>query len=770
MRCKHCRQIFQARPKIPVATPVGLPASEGGPFISAQAIAPADLVKADNPFGFDDIVVPTVANGQPVSPRGRSPQGGGWWTGVLICACVVGIAALVLMVYGQELLGIVAGPTEKNSDQKKDGLARRAPDDSRQNSSSKDAHGPRDRKPADKDLKKPNPSDRTADKKPPADKQPPKDHGAPPPRDETKKPAKDETKKPPKDETKKPPKDETKKPPKDAIQVPNKDNTKPPDKDKPPPKDGIKPPPKDGNKKPKNDLEYFPRRALLISVNNYLYANPLPYGNQGANTGDLAGDLERFLHFPKTQITELSDGAAELRAHATVKPVIEQAVTDFLAASRPMDRVVILFTGHAVELDKAVYLVPMEGEPEDAKTLIPLAWVYEALGKCKARQKVLILDVCRHDPAQAREGQSALMGELLDAALNNAPSGVQVWSSCVAKQSSLEFGGNSLFLEGLSRVLRDKAIKGIQEPTDPVPADLLQTKVKEYIETALKGLKHKQTPRLTGQDPGKGAAYDPDTALPPALVIRDTPGRKDGPADKAIVQGILDEIEGIPTARGLPGPRLRSEALPLFSAKVMDKYKAEYGSLAELDQKLKDNPKEFPLRQAVREATRVLKQNSTPLRNNLAGKAPLPAPIKMQVKRYQDEVAKSILNLQDARDMLKKAGEERAKEKSPRWQANFDYMLAKVTARLIFVREYSLMMGKARKDELPNLEASHVGWRLKSQAKLQSTDKDIKELVSELKDTLGALKKEHKNTPWEILARRETGVYLGLDWEADPGR
>jgi hypothetical protein len=133
-------------------------------------------------------------------------------------------------------------------------------------------------------------------------------------------------------------------------------------------------------------------------------------------------------------------------------------------------------------------------------------------------------------------------------------------------------------------------------------------------------------------------------------------------------------------------------------------------------------------------------------------------------------VARSILNLQEALQILKKAGEARDKEMSPRWQANYDYILAKLIARLIYVREYSLMMGKARKDELPNLEAGSVGWRLKSQPKLQSTNKEIEELVSELRDALKTLRKDHKATPWDILARRETGVYLGLEWEADPGK
>jgi len=203
----------------------------------------------------------------------------------------------------------------------------------------------------------------------------------------------------------------------------------------------------------------------------------------------------------------------------------------------------------------------------------------------------------------------------------------------------------------------------------------------------------------------------------------------------------------------------------------MEKYKANYQSLAELDQKLEQNPNDFALIRAVREATRILRDNAQTFRDGWLGKTlPVPPQVKNDVMRYQKEVAKAIFNLQSGLEALQTASKERDKEKSARWQANFDYVQAKLVARLIWCREYSLMMGKIRKDELPALAAGHVGWRLKSVPKLQSTDKDIKELVSEMKEALNSLKKSHPNTPWEVLARRESSNYLGLDWERDPGK
>ena len=79
----------------------------------------------------------------------------------------------------------------------------------------------------------------------------------------------------------------------------------------------------------------------------------------------------------------------------------------------------ILFAGHTLELTKEVeekktdkkekddkeskteekkefYLVPMEGNKDEANSLISLSWLFDKLSKCRAKQKLLILDVCRY--------------------------------------------------------------------------------------------------------------------------------------------------------------------------------------------------------------------------------------------------------------------------------------------------------------------------------------------------------------------------------------
>ena len=161
------------------------------------------------------------------------------------------------------------------------------------------------------------------------------------------------------------------------------------------------------------------------------------------------------------------------------KTVIEKTLTNFLESSRPQDRILVFFIGHAVELGDDVYLAPIEGELDRAETLIPLKWVYEKLAECKARQKVLVLDVNRYNAAfgQERPG-SGEMGPKLDALLKAPPAGVQVWSACIAKQDPMRPDDCQMgvFLDSFSHTLVDVMQKNrhgnrIQRGGDPLPLE-----------------------------------------------------------------------------------------------------------------------------------------------------------------------------------------------------------------------------------------------------------------------------------------------------------
>ena len=104
--------------------------------------------------------------------------------------------------------------------------------------------------------------------------------------------------------------------------------------------------------------------------------------------------------------------------------------------------------------------------------------------------------------------------------------------------------------------------------------------------------------------------------------------------------------------------------------------------------------------------------------------------MKNRILNEQKKPAKILLRLQEARSALEKAGEERADEKSKRWQANFDYAYAQVRARLAYIYEYNTALGNVKLEKLPELEwiglkDTEVGWFARTKLKLKHSKLQI---------------------------------------------
>jgi Caspase domain len=526
----------------------------------------------------------------------------------------------------------------------------------------------------------------------------------------------------------------------------------------------------------------FPRRFLAVCIHNYLYANPVSArGDRTGMTDVLRMFAKDKLRTDPSQIYVLSDAVAGKEARAPVKQIIEQTVERFLATCRRQDRIMIVFVGHAVDLDDQPYLVPLEGELAVKESLIPLKWLYDRLATCPARQKVLVMDVCRDDTARGNERPgSGPMGPKLDAALANPPAGVQVLTACVGKQFSHEYdyasiGNNDVrggaFLSLLTQAPRTKW--GLPKPEEPLPVMLLVDRVKEPL-TQLVAARDKveQTVRLTGAepaDPGEGAAYVADSPLPARFELpRPAALAEGGLADPQLIRGIFGEIAMPP----LKMPRdadhagqAEEEAAKLaaivpFRAESLKGYEPDYANIRQL----LDKPKEYPLRVAVVQAVEAIDKAKLGLREEFKG--PTSDDVKKDLTDTQKEgPAKLLLSLSETLEKLEAVAGERSKEKSKRWLAHYDYVTAQVKARMVYVSEYNLLLAKVKKEELPPLDPKlHNGYRLASQEKIQSP-KEIKDLASESRKLLTKLIKENPGTPWELLAKRERFTALGLAWQ-----
>ncbi len=522
----------------------------------------------------------------------------------------------------------------------------------------------------------------------------------------------------------------------------------------------------------------FPRRALVISVHNYLYMNPITAGSPGTNdTSRLVSSLNRGLNIPLTQIIELSDHHVKT-PRPPLKAVIEEMVTNFLKTTRKQDRVIILFAGHTAEIEGKAYLIPVEGEREAADTLIPLTWVLDAMAKTECRQKLFILDGHRSNNAQGQERPtSGEMTEAFEKAISAPPAGVQVWASCSKGQVSNEFDDAplGLFLDNFRQALTpdpgDKgALEGrIQKPEDPIPAEVFRDAVNKRIDND--GHKVKQASAVYGKEPASGADYDKDEKAAERPALPAVSG-----ANAREIAELLAEIS-LPSLKGAEGAAadLSAGSLPPFPADVMKKYG---GSL----------PLDHPLRAAVQKARATLwaiSRSTVPAdlaKDVGAVRAKLRVDLSIMRERYtkpagggmaenqfkarfldqSKEVSRIVARLEEDLEELKEAG--KMKDDAPaRWQANYDYILARFQAQLAYLEEYNSLLGSMRK-ELPPIEAIHQGWRVSSKEK--AGDPAGKKYDRAARTLYGKIAEGNAKTPWEVIAKREKLTALGLEWAA----
>jgi hypothetical protein len=528
----------------------------------------------------------------------------------------------------------------------------------------------------------------------------------------------------------------------------------------------------------------FPRRALVISVHNYLYANPVHNGMPLAGADNLKNFVERGLmaklRIPPNQIAHLSDMAGKGKVQPPMKKVIENTLKSFVETSRRQDRIMVFFIGHSVEIENEVYLAPIEAELDKAASLIPLKWVFQQLEQCKARQKVLVLDVNRLNPTlgQERPG-SGPMGGKLEAAIKAAPAGIQVWSACVEKQYSYETDDMPMgaFLTSFYQVLNPpagrKGLEGkIQRAGDPFPLDQINELINLQLKAELDPLKLEQTARLSGKEP-EGAVED-ELQSAPEVTLAAAPMQ--GKGNDKLIRDVLAEI-GTPPVKVSPDDlAIKFDVLPPFAPDVLKSYEDTKGDpksrLHVAIHKVRsllwaasamNEPRDVA--EEVQKVRQELQFNLTILKDGYRAPAGGNAETRFKDMVLEDEkkVARILFSLTEALDELKGVEEDRDKE-SRRWQANYDFILARLQAQIAYLYEYQSMLGQMRK-EFPRRDPNlHGGWKLAAQTTLNG-DATGKKLAKSSLKILDKLAQDHVGTPWEVLAKREKLTALGLEWQ-----
>ncbi len=133
--------------------------------------------------------------------------------------------------------------------------------------------------------------------------------------------------------------------------------------------------------------------AVLIGIDNYHESlGNLKYAGADCRrlkdvllSGNLGFDEERMLLLDDTQRDD----------HKPTFANIHTWLSSWLAQPKKDDTVLFYFAGHGRDMDGKSYLVPGDATLSTLHTLgIPLVNIQELMGRCKARNKILIIDAC----------------------------------------------------------------------------------------------------------------------------------------------------------------------------------------------------------------------------------------------------------------------------------------------------------------------------------------------------------------------------------------
>jgi hypothetical protein len=526
---------------------------------------------------------------------------------------------------------------------------------------------------------------------------------------------------------------------------------------------------------------HLPRRLLFIHVSNYAFLPRLTAADGSADrTREGALHLAQLLKIstPKggSKFTFLSDTTVADGKTLTRDTIVE-AYQRFFDFTQPEDHIVVYLGGHGLELDGKAYFVPMEGDTNNPKILLPVDDFYAKLKACHAAQKVVIWDVCRLNPERTKKrgaGSDAMTASLAKL-LAAAPEGVEVVTSCQPGENALELTSFSLdsgastysgsvFLEAI-RSLNENSLGGGKAPatTDPIPvADLVTAAGKRVAEVAGRQKPAlKQTVQLVSK---KVEPKSTPTTTPVQTTITPT-SKKQAPPSKAVADealAIAEEFRVPPLAPGQP------VALPP-DTHYRDDLATLYRSTVSVDE-IRKNKSKYEFQNATLNAFQTLRdvwvfkaKGGLQRRETIA--SPISNDLKREIKKEQEVWASGIAKLEVVDSDLEKFAAKK-KDQPKRWQAHYDYARALVKQRLAYMNEYDKLMGDVQTETLPPLDKTikQDGYRLTPNEKMKSK-KDIQKYAEDAREAFEGVIADHKDTPWAAQAKADLGVNLGLLWQ-----
>jgi uncharacterized caspase-like protein len=175
--------------------------------------------------------------------------------------------------------------------------------------------------------------------------------------------------------------------------------------------------------------------AIVVGVNEYDF---LPEASLRFAVKDALA-MKAFLceeaEFPETQVLLCGDGSSGTRK--ATRPVLRDILLHQLQRARNADNLWFFFSGHGL----GEHLMPIDGNPNDLQdTAISIHFVTEKLRACKAKNIVLVLDMCRNEHRDAGQKSALSVADSLKKLVQDreGQQGIITLFSCGRGESSYE--------------------------------------------------------------------------------------------------------------------------------------------------------------------------------------------------------------------------------------------------------------------------------------------------------------------------------------------
>ncbi|MHA1566130.1 MAG: caspase family protein [Alphaproteobacteria bacterium] len=249
------------------------------------------------------------------------------------------------------------------------------------------------------------------------------------------------------------------------------------------------------------------RWAVLIGINGYHESlGRLKYSVNDCRrlaevltTGDDA--------FPADHVLVLTDDEAAERRPTYGN--IHSWLASWLSQPDEDDTVLVFFAGHGREMDGKCYLVPADATLQTIHVAgIPVPYVQELLSRCKARQKVLVLDACHSGAGRDVSTMAAPMMETL-----SAGKGIYTLTSCDVDELSHEWDDKR---QGVFSYYLAEALSGSCPPdsTGRTSIEAVYEWVYNQVRRWASGNRCSQTPRRVAATTGSILIWPKPRSLP----------------------------------------------------------------------------------------------------------------------------------------------------------------------------------------------------------------------------------------------------------------